>query len=356
MLGIAKYKTRQSRDLRSASGFTLVELLVVIAILGILVALLLPAVQAAREAARRIQCANNLRQLSLAVQNHESSYGILPASGVVEYTRRQFSVRPFPPVQYDAFEQRAGKQFSWMFPLLPFIEQQNLYDQIDFSRSVFEQELEPQSQFIPIMSCPSETGTFRYFEDSVLTQGKRFAKGNYAAFCTPYHTDLQQVFPGALIGRGQTLSRVTDGTSNTLIFSEVRNRDHPQDERGVWALPWTGASLLAFDMHHDTSQPFDAPFKPYALFADQTQLPNTLGPNSDMLQICPDQAQAQFEAMPCLNENVYNWLSAAPRSHHPGGVQSSFLDGRIRFISDEIDEYVMAYLISINDGEQLNEY
>ena len=101
------------------TGFTLVELLVVIAIIGILVALLLPAVQAAREAARRMQCTNNVKNLSLACHNYHDTYKTMP---------QNYSTWG------GAFARHTidGRSQSWMVAVLPFIEQQPLYDQIDF--------------------------------------------------------------------------------------------------------------------------------------------------------------------------------------------------------------------------------
>ncbi len=336
--------------LTKPSGFTLVELLVVIAVIGVLISLLLPAVQSAREAARRVHCTNNLKQLALATLSYESAHGTLPPSGLVELVPKTYR-----QVTYDSYEQTKGIQLSWAVLVLPYLEQQNLFDQFDLERGAMQQPHRPQEQSLNLYLCPSDNARGRMFADLELTNGRQFAKGNYAAFCTPYHTNLQQVHPGALIAGGQPLRRITDGASNTLVFSEVRTRDHPQDERGVWALPWNGASLLAFDMHHDPEHAFNSSFVPYALFDNQTQRPNTLGPNSDMLQICPDLQDTQLEGMPCLNANEQFWLSAPPRSLHFGGVNAAYLDGRIRFLANEVDEYVMAYLISINDG-QINAY
>src|SRR5689334_15791940 len=98
---------------RSRRGFTLVELLVVIAIIGVLVALLLPAVQAAREAARRAQCSNNLKQLSLALHNYENTHNTLPPAGI------------------------DSNQMSWVVLLLPYFEQQNLYSQFNFNKGAW---------------------------------------------------------------------------------------------------------------------------------------------------------------------------------------------------------------------------
>ncbi|TWU29339.1 DUF1559 domain-containing protein [Bythopirellula polymerisocia] len=337
----------------SKSGFTLVELLVVIAIIGVLISLILPAVQAAREAARRIHCVNNSRQLAIATSNFESATGKLPRSGIVELESRTVTANNSESTTV-YFKQRKGKQFSWAVLILPYLEQQQLYDRFDFDVSVFEQEAEPQSEFLAQFACPSDHSQRSLFEDETMTLGKRFAKGNYAAFCTPYHTDLQMLYPGALVGRGQSLSRISDGSSNTLLFGEIRTRDHAQDERGAWALPWTAASLLAFDMHHDRiNHRSDDPFVAYNYFAYQTQTPNTLGPNSDMLQACPDLVESQLEAMPCLDANKNGWLSAAPRSLHPGGVNVVSLDGHVEFLLDDVDEYVMAYRISVNDGHTI---
>ena len=104
-------------------GFTLVELLVVIAIIGVLVALLLPAIQAAREAARRSQCANNMRQLSLAVLNYESSRKELPPAGIAQVLKD-------PKFGVDIFNPLGGMRFSWIVEILPFMEEQSLLRQI----------------------------------------------------------------------------------------------------------------------------------------------------------------------------------------------------------------------------------
>ena len=142
--------------------------------------------------------------------------------------------------------------FSWAVVLLPFLEETNLYDQFDLSATILEQPNEPQQQFIPTLMCPSDNAQGLLFVDETLTHGKSFAKGNYAAYVSPFHSDLQLIYPGALISTGQKLSKVVDGSSKTIVFSEVRTRDHQQDERGVWALPWNAASILSLDMHHDT--------------------------------------------------------------------------------------------------------
>ncbi|MCA9232279.1 MAG: DUF1559 domain-containing protein [Planctomycetales bacterium] len=342
-------------------GFSLVELLVAIAIIGTLVSLLLPAIQAAREAARRTQCLNNLRQIALATLNYESTSGALPRSAILDPEQREFRQDPYPVVNH-----QSGMQFSWTVLLLPFLEQQELYERFDFSRSVFEQSADPQAAFLSSLMCPSDEAPLRYFVDEELTQGKRFAKGNYAAFVSPFHIDLQLLYPGALIATGQALSRVEDGATHTLAFGEVRTLDAVQDERGAWALPWAGASVLSFDMHHECSPiggkqrticPDDRHFRGNPRSLGQTQTPNTLGPVRDTLHFCRDDVRrlADLMGMPCLSWvypiGVHGYYSAAPRSLHPGGINAAYLDGHTGFISDYVDEYVMAYEISINDGQ-----
>lgn len=338
-------------------GFTLIELLVVIAIIGILIALLLPAVQQAREAARRTHCTNNLKQLAIAAQNYVEVEGMLPRSGVVE-AKTLFHSKSNR--DYHVFDQLSGNMFSWAVLLLPYLEESNLYAQFDLSRSILDQPNEPQAQPLEVFLCPSDSARGRFYADEVHVAGKRFAKGNYAAYVSPFHSDLQLLYPGALISTGQKLSRITDGTSKTVVFSEVRTRDNPRDERGAWALPWNAASLLSLDMHHDNKLAggiFNS-YWPKLELASQSQLPNTLGPNADVLLHCPKDAiliEAQLEGMPCIQWiwplGLSGYISAAPRSSHIGGVYAAFLDGHVEMITDDIDPFTMTFLVDIRDSE-----
>jgi prepilin-type N-terminal cleavage/methylation domain-containing protein len=330
--------------LRGQDAFSLVELLVVIAIVGVLISLLLPAVQAARESARRIQCVNNLRQLAVASLNHESSTKLLPRSGDVD-----LELRSYGDATYESFRHKQGRQFGWAVFLLPYLEQQALYDQFDLDKTIFEQARNPQATVLDQLLCPSDSSRNRFFKHEEVSFDRTFAKGNYAAYGSPYHLDLQMAFPGALIARGQSLRKVTDGTTNTIVFAEVRTRENEYDERGVWALPWNATSLLSFDMHHDPVVPFGNDFVAYAQFAYQTQLPNTIGPNVDTLRVCDDIDGAQLDRMPCMRSQ--SWLSAAPRSLHVGGVNLAYLDSHTEFVTDDVDEYVFAYRVSVNDGQ-----
>jgi prepilin-type N-terminal cleavage/methylation domain-containing protein len=368
VLQASRYGRFASAKTASSAAFTLVELLVVIAIIAILIALLLPAVQSAREAARRMQCTNNQRQIALAVISYESTHGRLPPSGLVgEYDD--------PDLGFGSCDPLSGKMIGWMVLILPEMEETNLYQQFDLKRSILRQPNNPQAQHIASFQCPSDASEERYFEHPKLTQGVRFAKGNYAAFVSPFHTDEQVWFPGALGGGqwdetgdnrvGQKLTRIKDGTSKTLLLSEVRTRANPLDHRGAWALPWTASSVLAFDLH--PIPVFDGnsritgdrllPYKPWMYTIDGAQVPNNRGFNVDILYDCPEPEEAQLSGMPCETWAGFGeqgeafYLSAAPRSQHAGGVVAAGLDGHVRFLPDDIDPVMMAYLISINDGK-----
>ena len=359
--------TRPSRR----SAFTLVELLVVIAIIGILVSLLLPAVNASRNAARKIACASNLRQVGLAVINYEQARKHMPAAGLVDEPAQD-------PCGFnqDCFDPRTGRQISWIVLVLPHLEEQALYDQFDFRKTMFEQTLLPQSRHIASLICPADSAGDRFLQDPQLTQDMPFAKANVAAYASPVHVGHLEHIPGVLGGftpgdsDGQSLKRLTDGTTHTIMVTEVRTRDEPSDQRGAWALPWPGATLLSLDVHHDTARcrldgsilrdislvdPYCAQTTAY--WAGVAQLPNraATGGQYDTIYKCTNPDEAARVNMPCGPPNGNpRWLSAAPRSSHVGGVNACMVDGRVTFVSDEVDHVTMAYLISVNDGQVLD--
>jgi prepilin-type N-terminal cleavage/methylation domain-containing protein len=347
-------------------GFTLIELLVVIAIIGILVALLLPAIQQARETARRTQCINGLKQLGVALHNYESAHNMLPPAGTYAPPDEVLQVRWG---YLESIDLQSGTNYSWIVKLLPYMEEDSLYTQFNFKVPVTRNPTDPQLAQPPSLLCPSDAARGRYFQASDPSTGRtiQFAKANYAAFVNPMHAD-GWAYAGAISLYGQRLSQITDGTVQTLVFSEVRTRDNALDQRGAWALPWSGSTLLAFDMHPAKQPDGDcapyqcqnyldlinpgrrsvAKFAPWRGSLGYTQTPN--GPEPDILYACPEPEVAQLERLSCLEFNQARYMSAAPRSNHPGGVCASFLDGRVTFLTNEVDEFAMSVMVNVDDG------
>ncbi len=348
-------------------AFTLVELLVVIAIIGILVALLLPAIQAAREAARRVSCQNNVKNLALAVLNFEVAKRALPPAC---YT---------PPNNGELWSkgELIEGDLSWIVQILPQLEEQALYDKFNLKKIIGNsgstlpvQDLvaqgNPQQAQPSLLLCPSDTAIGRtYFNGGdAIVPSIRFGKGNYAAYVSAEHVRNMRIFPAAFINEPQKLSRITDGTSHTLMVAEVRTRDVENDPRGVWAAAWAGGSILGFDMHSkapysDVTDAYQArsPYSPFVYGGTNPGLvpnaPATWG-NADYIRVCPFSEQAGLEGMPCVKQQPTR-QSAAARSSHTGGVNASHVDGSVIFIGDDIEQHLMARMVCGYDGEGLIE-
>jgi prepilin-type processing-associated H-X9-DG protein len=324
------------------------------------VALLLPAIQAAREAARRVQCQNNIKNLAVAVLNFENQKSALPPA-----------TKATPPAGSDWFPNGAviEAEWSWIVEILPFMEDQEIADQFDLTKRLVDQIQElkdkgnPQQAQPPLMMCPSDSARGRFYNSRAFSN-LPLGKGNYAAYVSPEHINSMRVYPGALINELQPMGRVTDGTTKTIMLAEVRTRDDEMDPRGVWAAAWAGGSLLAFDMHSDTS-----PATGQALIAGANFKRNTpyipilypgvdcLPPNSsssssnqDYIRECRGSSGALFDEMPCTQATSSRY-TAAPRSLHPGGVNAAHVDGSVLWLVDEVDWYILARLVCINDGQ-----
>lgn len=191
---------------RAKPGFTLVELLVVIAIIGILIALLLPAVQAAREAARRSQCTNNLKQIGLGLHNHHDTYGKLPPS-----------YENFHPVN------TGDIKWGWGTYILPFIEQQNLYDQLEPNNQA---GLTPNAnnglqEILETYRCPSDPGP--ELNPHFKKSGQEMATSNYVI--------SESVAAYESSHNSHSFNDITDGLANTMLVGE---RDGFEAVAAVW--------------------------------------------------------------------------------------------------------------------------
>ena len=202
-------------------GFTLVELLVVIAIIGILVALLLPAVQAAREAARRISCTNNMKQLALALHNYHDSFKTFPPAAVWG-----------TPVVGQTYE--AAYHHTWLVMVLPYIEQQTLYDRIDKPLPIWGQFAVGQQ--VPLLRCPSDgdfkrpnethgiaitnySGSEGYHWWPTATVDSNWWRG--AGYNVPDPAmDMSGLFT---VTRTNNFANMSDGTSNTVVLAETNS-------------------------------------------------------------------------------------------------------------------------------------
>lgn len=187
-------------------GFTLVELLVVIAIIAMLVTLLLPAVQFAREAARMNGCKNNLKQFGLAMHNFETAFQRFPAG--YEFRREPDG-------------NAAG--FSWGTRLLPFLEESSTYDQFDFDRPIHDAaNALPREQHLPSFLCPTDTVS----HDGFVPMGdERYAMASYVANFGPPDLDENQEQRSGVFSRNSRteIRQITDGLSKTLMVGEREN-------------------------------------------------------------------------------------------------------------------------------------
>ncbi|WP_339748103.1 DUF1559 domain-containing protein [uncultured Rubinisphaera sp.] len=336
------------------SAFTLIELLVVITVIAILVALLLPAVQQAREAARMTTCKNKLKQIGLALHNYHDAHTRFPPSAVAEHCdhlmasglpfNHNCAGLPGDPIMFNA------PRIPWSIMLLPYLEQGSAYDLLSFeglpqylflSGSALEGNHRILEQGFHIYRCPSDPGPDRknITQTSGLTSPGRnplyIATTNFGANCG-LHVDDELNSTSGLFGTNSSLSMkdVIDGTSLTIAFGENLTGTS-RDSRGIYCSNGPSNASIYFSQ----------------------------GPNSEI----PDTFQASRSCptdtprnQPCRIQSKYtlaltDWFGAA-RSSHRGGVNFTLADGSCRFLSDSIDLNTYRSLGARNDGNVIGEF
>jgi prepilin-type N-terminal cleavage/methylation domain-containing protein/prepilin-type processing-associated H-X9-DG protein len=388
MLRITSYRqTGAGRRLHAA--FTLVELLVVIAIIGVLVALLLPAIQAAREAARRSQCTNNMKQLGLGALNFESGKKQLPPSGQCDST--------------------GGASTTYMIHstatyILPFIEQQAVYSQFDVATNPitayaatpsgeafktpsgcllhpdakgrnYDDPAHPSGQIaaktkIATFVCPTtpvdptnrdfvhKYGAVDYMVVALSDVDARVGSATYGMRTPSPGSDdwLSQVVAPMLNCDGGGMGRVTDGSSNTIMWIEDAGRSHPDDpEYGAFSSRNTPVSGAADPIN---MQGGGANGRRVFAWADADAVANGFsGPsNSGGSKI----AQLNNHAQPTGGPAECKWSvnncgpNDEPFSFHTGGVNATMGDGSVRFLNESIDGIIVKWMIGADDGQIVN--
>lgn len=347
---------------KRCAGFTLVELLVVIAIIGVLVALLLPAIQAAREAARRTQCKNNLKQIGLALQNIHDSEGALP-QGV--YTDPRDNTSP---------------GLSWLTRLLPYMEEQAKYDQIahhippGFTGSAWEfykpfsyaatlpgGVIPTSDQPIPGLNCPSSSLPLNVPGDIDKAVARGLATTSYkgskgagrrGVLIRPDPGDVGKIrrirlndgrSPAIveIVQSGRSRYRfkdITDGLSHTVAAAEA-----------AYAIEWNAAGQQRWPIWIGTPG-FD--WDEVVLYKTEFSINCEFGDRKEYWRFADAAVQAARMKLTAFNDDrnssdvndcAYGW--------HPGGVLCVFVDGSVHFLSDDLEHRTHVYLGDVADGE-----
>jgi prepilin-type N-terminal cleavage/methylation domain-containing protein len=348
---------------RRSAAFTLVELLVVIAIIGVLVALLLPAVQAAREAARRGQCLNNQKQLSLAFLNYESSKKGLPPMARFWWD----DADPGQEKGYlDTYPGGPGSWYDdhgWYIPLMPYIEQAGVSNLANPAKSFSDPaNLAARTAFVPMYACPTDIGLQR--NEWSYPRWAR-VRSNYVvnAGNTVYgQHDLPNVlFAGAPFQPRKVtpLKNISDGTSNTLMTTEVR----VLPETAEWGGPYSDAQTalggqVFTGWNPPNSQAADALCRQGDWINNvrdgfiQQGMPLPLAATESK---AGEVTLGRLPAEATQDSRGHKQQHIAARSHHAGGVNASRCDGSVKFYSDGVDPVLWRALTSAAGEETVSD-
>ena len=347
------------------TGFTLVELLVVIAIIGVLIGLLLPAVQASRAAAQRLECSNKMKQIALALLNHESAHGSLPP-GVPQCSKRTWH--------------QGGGEFCqgpvWTLNILAELEERTLAqfvqdgmansymvsDDLEHAAPNGDADRRNVSRFTPpAFLCPSAdpmspSSRIDTFDHDDYTSKANYVacwgSGDYLGFdpTLPLSHEIEtkrgafgivmvsgwQKVPNGLgdkalgkwkmaLGQGTTFQQITDGSSNTLMLSEVLGFDSSTDGRGGWVLQSMGSSN------------FSAKWEPNAQGMGIDPETQQTVSKQDRIAMCDRIGITEGDPLKCEINRANDDVWAAARSRHTGGVNAAMCDASVRFVIDGID-------------------
>ncbi len=308
-------------------AFSLVELLVVITIIGVLIALLLPAVQAAREAAWRIQCCNHLKQIGLALHTYAQAHGALPPGCIVS-TGHPPGWEPWQEAKSTGLLKQHGT--SWMLQILPYLEQKNIYDQWDFTTNVVGNSQVAQSD-ISIFYCPTRRNGIRSEDRAHLPayawtrggndyggcigSGNGWTNNSYRYFTEPasgneaehwqYRSRVGIFLPNA----SARFSDIRDGTSSTIMIGELQRLVSPPS--GVSSVDGWAAGGVA-----------------------------TLFTTND------DEKSGGYQT-----GGMNNKFFESPGSEHPGGAHVGMADGAVHFIENSVNVLLFRHLGSMADGQ-----